>query len=61
MIEKIVQWQTGDGAVFDTQEDAEDYQECLDRIELIESVLEVDCDAAIAIEAFVQKYIQLWK
>lgn len=61
MLEKIVQWQTEDGTVFDTQADAEDYQAYLAKIGLIEKVLEVDCDAAIAIEDFIQKHTNGWK
>lgn len=61
MLEKIVQWQTEDGALFETQQEAEDYQTYLAKIELIEEVLETDCDAAIAIEAFIKKYTKGWK
>lgn len=61
MLKEITEWQTEDGAVFATKEEAEDYQAYLAKIELIEEVLEVDCDAAIAIEAFIKKHTKGWK
>lgn len=61
VLKEITEWQTEDGAVFETKEEAEDYLAYLAKIELIEEVLEVDCDAAIAIEAFIKKYTKGWK
>lgn len=61
MLQKIVQWQTEDGTIFPTKEEAEDYTEYCSKIELIEEVLEVDCDAAIAIEHFIKEYTKGWK
>lgn len=61
MLTKIVNWQTEDGCVFPTEEEANAYQEYLAKIELIEEVLGVDCDKAIEIEDFIKKYAEWWK
>lgn len=61
MLRKIEQWQTEDGTIFDTREEAEQYEEYCAKVELIESVLEVDCDAALAIEHFIKHYTKGWK
>ena len=61
MLTKIVNWQTEDGCVFPTEEEANAYQEYLAKIELIEEVLGVDCDKAIEIEDFIKKYTEGWK
>lgn len=61
MLTKIVNWQTEDGCVFPTEEEANAHQEYLAKIELIEEVLKVDCDMAIEIEDFIKKYTKGWK
>lgn len=61
MLTKIVNWQTEDGCVFQTEEEANAHQEYLAKIELIEEVLNVDCDKAIEIEDFIGKYTEGWK
>ncbi len=61
MLRKIEQWQTEDGAIFDTREEAEQYEEYCAKVEMIESVLGVDCDAALAIEHFIKQYTKGWK
>lgn len=61
MLRKIEHWQTEDGTVFDTQQEAEEHEAYCAKIELIEHALEVDCDAAIAIESFIREYTTGWK
>lgn len=61
MLRKIEHWQTEDGTVFEMRKEAEDYEEYCAKIELIESVLEVDCDVALAIEHFIKQYTKGWK
>lgn len=56
MLRKIEHWQTEDGCVFPTEEEANAHQEHSAKIELIEEVLGVDFDTAVDIMGFIEKW-----
>lgn len=61
MAVEVKQWMATDGTLFCDREDAESYEQFVEKIELIEYVLKVDSDKAIEIEDFIKKYTQGWK